>query len=244
MILRRVIAHLRKQEWTAIGIDFVIVVVGVFVASLVTDWNTARIERAAERVAIDQLIVEYNQNLAQLGEHKATHQRALAATERLLAMIGPNSRVRGDTSDIGRTLIDCLTNPTFNPGLGATNSLLASGDLALIRDPELRSMLAAWPASAEEVLEWQVIERHHGEELIAGLSFDYVAWPDVYVELGRLARPSAFESDYDALLASRRFEGLLSNRQWNLRDIITEIEELETETTRLIERLESRRARL
>lgn len=46
-----------------------------------------------------------------------------------------------------------------------------------------------------------------------------------------MARPSAFESDYDALLASRRFEGLLSNRQWNLRDIITEIEELETETT-------------
>jgi len=31
MILRRIIAHFRKQEWTAIGIDFVIVVVGVLV---------------------------------------------------------------------------------------------------------------------------------------------------------------------------------------------------------------------
>lgn len=31
MLLRRVISHVRKQEWTAIGIDFVIVVVGVFV---------------------------------------------------------------------------------------------------------------------------------------------------------------------------------------------------------------------
>ena len=30
MILRRIIAHWRKQEWTAIGIDFLIVVVGVF----------------------------------------------------------------------------------------------------------------------------------------------------------------------------------------------------------------------
>ena len=31
MILRRIIAHFRKQEWTAIALDFVIVVVGVFV---------------------------------------------------------------------------------------------------------------------------------------------------------------------------------------------------------------------
>jgi len=30
MILRRVIHHFRNQEWTAIGIDFVIVVFGVF----------------------------------------------------------------------------------------------------------------------------------------------------------------------------------------------------------------------
>jgi hypothetical protein len=29
MILRRIISHFRKREWTAIGIDFVIVVVGV-----------------------------------------------------------------------------------------------------------------------------------------------------------------------------------------------------------------------
>ena len=31
MILRRVIAHFRKQEWTAIALDFIIVVLGVFV---------------------------------------------------------------------------------------------------------------------------------------------------------------------------------------------------------------------
>ena len=29
MILRRVIQHVRKQEWTALAIDFVIVVIGV-----------------------------------------------------------------------------------------------------------------------------------------------------------------------------------------------------------------------
>ena len=46
MILRRVIGHFRKQEWTAIAIDFVIVVAGVFVGIQVANWNTDRQNRA------------------------------------------------------------------------------------------------------------------------------------------------------------------------------------------------------
>ena len=42
MILRRVISHVRNQEWTAVFLDFVIVVAGVFVATQVTNWNDAR----------------------------------------------------------------------------------------------------------------------------------------------------------------------------------------------------------
>ncbi len=44
MILRRVISHVRNQEWTAIRLDFLIAVLGVFVGLLVNNWNNARIE--------------------------------------------------------------------------------------------------------------------------------------------------------------------------------------------------------
>jgi len=37
MLLRRVIQHFRQQEWTAIGIDFLIVVVGVFMGIQVSN---------------------------------------------------------------------------------------------------------------------------------------------------------------------------------------------------------------
>jgi len=42
MILRRVIKHVRNQEWTAICIDFFIVVFGVFVGLQVQQWNEMR----------------------------------------------------------------------------------------------------------------------------------------------------------------------------------------------------------
>lgn len=39
MLLRRITEHVREQNWTAIVIDFVIVVVGVFVGIQVSNWN-------------------------------------------------------------------------------------------------------------------------------------------------------------------------------------------------------------
>ncbi len=58
MILRRVIDHFRKQEWTAIAIDFLIVVVGVFVGLQVNNWNEARKERIEEHELLVRLHAE------------------------------------------------------------------------------------------------------------------------------------------------------------------------------------------
>lgn len=55
MLLRRVIQHFRKQEWTAIAIDFVIVVVGVFIGIQVANWNASLQERKAEARIIQRL---------------------------------------------------------------------------------------------------------------------------------------------------------------------------------------------
>ena len=55
MILRRVIAHFRKQEWTAIALDFLIVVTGVFIGIQVSNWNEARSSSRQEGVLIAQL---------------------------------------------------------------------------------------------------------------------------------------------------------------------------------------------
>ena len=74
MILRRVIAHFRKQEWTAIGLDFLIVVVGVFIGIQVSNWNDAR----AERSIADHHLTEIAEDLqAHLGFHDALYGSAV-----------------------------------------------------------------------------------------------------------------------------------------------------------------------
>jgi hypothetical protein len=61
MILRRVIEHVRHQEWTAIFIDLVIVVVGVFIGIQVANWNEDRVPRAKSAVFTARLEADLRQ---------------------------------------------------------------------------------------------------------------------------------------------------------------------------------------
>jgi len=70
MILRRITEQVKSQNWVAVGIEFVIVVVGVFVGLQAQDWSTARAERSAEQAAIERLIIEYKLNLELLDKDK------------------------------------------------------------------------------------------------------------------------------------------------------------------------------
>jgi hypothetical protein len=64
MLLRRVIAHVRRQEWTAVFLDFLVIVVGIFVALQVQNWNETRKERIQEHTLLTRLHAETRTLLA------------------------------------------------------------------------------------------------------------------------------------------------------------------------------------
>ncbi len=55
MILRSLTRHVREQNWFAVGLDFLIVVVGVFIGIQVANWNAERLERQIERDTLIRL---------------------------------------------------------------------------------------------------------------------------------------------------------------------------------------------
>lgn len=59
MILRRITQHVREQNWTAIAIDFVIVVTGVFIGIQLGNWNDARRAQLEEAALLDRLAVDF-----------------------------------------------------------------------------------------------------------------------------------------------------------------------------------------
>lgn len=55
MLLRRVTEHIKSQNWFAVGLDFFIVVFGVFIGFQVDRWNEGRIEAAQENTYLNRL---------------------------------------------------------------------------------------------------------------------------------------------------------------------------------------------
>ncbi len=55
MIYKRFAANLRAQNWFAIGIEFAIVVAGVFVGTQVSNWNAERLEKRETQRMLAQL---------------------------------------------------------------------------------------------------------------------------------------------------------------------------------------------
>lgn len=66
MLLSRVINHVNSQNWTAIGIDFVIVVVGVFIGIQAANWNEVRNNKAGLVASLDRLDTEVSRNIVMI----------------------------------------------------------------------------------------------------------------------------------------------------------------------------------
>lgn len=229
---------MQRRFWTLVAEGFAIVA-SILLAFAIDAWWEARGEHAAAQAAMRRLISEYEQNLEKLADVRQRHEDVLGAIAGIMPLFAPDQSALNASDDVGLRLVGTLSNPVFTPRLGATRSLQASGELALIEDADLQAMLSEWESAVRDVIDWQEIERMHGEERIVPLTYDFIAWPDVDAALGNEEQPSAFASDYDALFRSRRLEGLYFNRRWNNRESVRRIDELTGQTEVLIERLRS-----
>lgn len=139
MLLRRVIEHVKTQNWTAVGIDFVIVVVGVFIGIQVSNWNAARGERAAETRALELLFDEVQDNVAysaliiyRAGQLQLDREAAAAKLRGLEPVDG----------DAARGLVNMANFRDLTPIHAAYDELKSSGDITLIQSQEVRSAMA------------------------------------------------------------------------------------------------------
>lgn len=66
MLLRRVKEHIKNENWFAVGIDFLIVVVGVFIGIQLGNWNETSEEANDYQNALSRFSVEINTNLETL----------------------------------------------------------------------------------------------------------------------------------------------------------------------------------
>ena len=58
MILRRITQHIKDQNWFAVALDFIIVVVGILIAFQITNWGDSQAERKRETQILQQIATD------------------------------------------------------------------------------------------------------------------------------------------------------------------------------------------
>jgi len=143
VLLRHVTAHVKAQNWLAVGLEFVIVVIGVFMGIEVSNWNEARRDRADERLFLAQL----HEDISHAGELSARlRERRLA---RVVNLIAATDVVFGRSDRQSLTNRECEaigTSHYFNfvaANFPSLVELTSSGRTAILQNAKLRTALVA-----------------------------------------------------------------------------------------------------
>ena len=87
MLLRRVIEHVREQNWFAVIVDFVIVVIGVFIGIQVANWNEERLNRLEESALIERLRVDFDRIEENADRSLAYHEDMTSNLQTMLSSL-------------------------------------------------------------------------------------------------------------------------------------------------------------
>lgn len=138
MFLKRIIEHLRTQNWFAVALDFFIVVIGVFVGIQVDNWNQARIERHKEQEHLVLLDRDLKRDVEVLDE---LHAKIAPHAEGAQLILNSISGKSVPESQLEKAFTELYMTYAYTPQQPTYLALRNGAQLDLIRDTSLRSSL-------------------------------------------------------------------------------------------------------
>ena len=159
MLLRRITEHVKAQNWTAVALDFLIVVAGVFMGLQVQQWSEHRRSLQQEATYLERLKADFTNIDQQISACLRTYTDSLDAIERVTAAIeSAATDAVAEPEQISDALIR-ITADMVPPNRSATFvEMLSAGNLNILRDQDLRNILINYDQTSQSILEsWRSI---------------------------------------------------------------------------------------
>ena len=164
--------HVRDQNWFAVGLDFLIVVVGVFIGIQVADWNEGRKDRADEARFLVQLHsdIELAERLSQRVRERRLDRidGIMSGVDVLFERSQRNVLTDRECRAIAASHYLVISTADF----AAFTELMSAGRIDIIRDDDLRRNL----------IQFQQV-RSSLRDLITILKSDTLALPQIFPDL-------------------------------------------------------------
>lgn len=141
VFLRRVTRHVRRQDWFAVFIDFLIVVVGIYIGLQASDWAQGAQDRATERRYLERLFADAQENVKAIQDMVAMHERRAGVFVALESSL-KDGTAAPTAAELSEVMCRWFVQPVASLQRSTYAELVASGKLALLRDERLRLLLA------------------------------------------------------------------------------------------------------
>ena len=137
----------------------------------------------------------------------------------------PSANISADSFEVA--IRHLLIAPTFDPGAGARDALISSGQLDLIQDDELRGLLVSWEGVAEEMIDNEIAMRSYTIEILVpflasrGVEVQRALAPTGFWRAGVVTGPDIPPRGADRMQAYAHilhdveFRSLVGYRYWN-----------------------------
>lgn len=200
MLLRRLSHSIREQNWTAIGVEFALLVVGVFLGIEVANWNDARRDREAEAIYLDRLDREIRQILPEVDSSRDEVVETLAHIDAVRDFLetGSGAGALGGKHCAALGTSHIFDDTIFYPP--TIKELIATGRIVLIRDNAIRTAILSFDQTHAEMsqlrtdiqIDRRLLARTYPELINIG----FAEWEDATCDFPAMTRNPSFRNDF------------------------------------------------
>jgi len=159
MILRRFTQHIKDQNWFAVGLDIIVVVLGIFLGMQVTDWNEELKEHQEEIQYLQRLHVDLTKQIKD-NTTRNSYVTQVAENNKLIIEWLENP-LREDAAPERLVSAFYISSVLYPYELYSTtfDELLNTGNIRLIQDIKLRQAVAEFYSVTRANMPFWVIPR-------------------------------------------------------------------------------------
>jgi len=240
MLLRRLMLHVRKENWFAVFLDLAVVIIGLFIGLQVDTWWQAVKESRLEGEYLTEFHEDFLENRSELAATTARLEQlvqSMLVLHEQTALPEPTLSV----SALNESFREVFQMPSFIPVDRAFANLTGSGDLKLISSRPLKNALAEYYAAARVT---ELVQQTHEMELVqiyepyAIANLDYSA-----VALGRIGDfPLPPPMDPDSILevvSTRHFRNILTQKWMIATDLLNQHRQMLKRTEAILNMLDT-----
>ena len=199
--------------------EFLVIFLGISLSFIINNWKETKRDEALEIKYLKSLKEEYVSNLEGFDESFSYHKPRWENLDKFYKFSTRNSFKEMDS------IVNILTlNWSFNPNLGATNSLISSGYIELIKNDAIKKLVSRMPFLIEDYTE----EEKHTELVCVELGY-YITEHYVYNPRNNKEKQQCID-----LILSTPFRNKIYDMQLWLDSIIKEGPELRKDFLTLI----------